>query len=166
MFCSFLGELVANPEDRLFVLTRPVKRTTYFTVKLLLAVIACCLLASLNSICVHFANEHFKADPQFVSVSLVEDTKQALTSFMIAIFGGVVGCSFRYYARPMIPTVFVMVFTLSYAVSFAFLKGTTSNETNMSDLEFFTMPLALMLPLSVVVINIGYLLNSKVNIGV
>jgi hypothetical protein len=36
-FCSVIGEIVANPNDRIFILARPVRRSFYLTAKLMLS---------------------------------------------------------------------------------------------------------------------------------
>jgi hypothetical protein len=51
LFCSVLGEIVANPNDRIFILSRPVKRSTYLTSKLLVSFTFAALFAAMISIC-------------------------------------------------------------------------------------------------------------------
>jgi hypothetical protein len=49
-FCSVLGEIIANPNDRIFILSRSVKRSVYLSAKLMLSVTIALFFATIISI--------------------------------------------------------------------------------------------------------------------
>jgi hypothetical protein len=49
LFCSVLGEIIANPNDRIFILSRPIKRSIYLTAKLILSLTFAIVFAALIS---------------------------------------------------------------------------------------------------------------------
>jgi hypothetical protein len=95
-----------------------------------------------------------------------------ITIFAMCIFGGIFGATFRYYLKDFLTSIIVLAFLMFYCIFFEVYGSTmTGNSTNtngmkyLNNLEYFYLPLCLLLPLSFCSIIVGYILNSKINIG-
>lgn len=163
-FCSVLGEIVANPSDRIFILTRVVRRSSYLLAKVLLALLIAGILAGANSIFYWRLDERLSVeDPGMYVVPW----KLCITMFTLAILGASCGVTMRFYLREMLISVVILVVSLSYVVGFVMANATEQPPVMQANNEwqYFKVPLYIFLPLSAGVLTLGFILNSKVNIG-
>ncbi|MDR1991203.1 MAG: hypothetical protein LBP70_00505 [Mycoplasmataceae bacterium] len=165
-FSSVLGEIIANPNDRIFILSRPVKRSTYLTSKLLLSATFAIVVASIISAYYLILDQWCQSKHISLYQGKMKLSYMIVVSFMLCLLGSLTGTSFRYYCREMIVSVIVLVVSMSYAIGFSF--GVTQNPDQANDLEYletFLIPLAAMLPTLSLAVGIGFVLNYKINIG-
>jgi hypothetical protein len=125
-FSSVLGEIVANPSDRIFILARSVKRESYLAAKILLSVLIASVLAGIASIF------YWELDKRVLDIpddpTYVDAYKLSMTMFVLGIFGASCGTTMRYYLREMLISVVILVITLSYAVAFAFINNSAGED--------------------------------------
>lgn len=166
-FCSVIGEIVANPNDRIFILARPVRRSFYLTAKLMLSLTFAVFFAGVVSGYYVILEKWCQSKDIVLYTGKMKYEYMILLTFILCIFGAITGTSLRYYLREMIVSVIILVFALSYAISFSF--SITQSPDRGPDLEYMEsvmLPLTMILPITIFVMGIGYGLNQKVNIGI
>jgi hypothetical protein len=167
LFCSVMGEIIANPNDRIFILSRPVRRSVYLTAKLMLSITFASVFAAVISAYYVILNKWCNSQDIVLYNGKMKYEYMIVLSFVLCIFGATCGVSLRFYLREMIVSVIILVVAISYGVSFVFaITQSPTKEPELEYLESLFIPLTLILPLSTSVVGIGYILNQKVNIGI
>jgi hypothetical protein len=166
LFCSVLGEIIANPNDRIFILSRPVKRSIYLTAKLALSITFAAFFALLISVCYIVLQKWADSKNIDLYTGQMKFQYMIASTFVLCIFGGVVGTSLRYYSREMIVSVIVLVASMSYVIGFSFpITQAPEKGPKLEYIESFIVPLTAILPITFSIMGIGYFLNHKVNVG-
>lgn len=167
LFCSVIGEIVANPNDRIFILSRPVRRSIYLTAKLMLTTTFAIFFAIVITACYLILEKWCNSKNVVLYSGKMKFEYMILLTFILCIFGGITGTSLRYYSREMIVSIIVFVVVFSYGVGFSFAVTQKPEKTpDFEYMESFFIPLTVILPICAGVLGIGYFLNQRINIGV
>lgn len=90
----------------------------------------------------------------------------------MSIFGGTLGVIFRFYLKDMLTTIIVLIVTMFYSIFFIVYSSQFTAQTlnpgklaSLTKLEYYYLPLCLLLPLTLTSIVIGYIMNHKSDIG-
>jgi hypothetical protein len=168
-FSSIIGEINANAGERIFVLSRPTTRFTYFSAKFLSSftleavmwTYILLLFWSINQVGINNNSNIFVSTQWYWAF---------FTILCLSFFGMIVGIAFRYYAREFICSVLVLLIAAFYTIVFSLFTNTSNSDLtetiHIINLEFKTLPMFFFLPVSIILCVVGFTLNTFDNVKI
>lgn len=182
-FASFISEVNSNPNERIFILSRPINRDVYLGAKFFSSLVITLCMCAISIVCIFgiywiygntyittegmekilFRDVAFKSvTPGFLGLNLLE----------LTIFGTVIGQCYRYYMRDAMASIIVLLITLMYSITFSILGFTKMDIENFNndgkelfDLQFKYLPPCLFAFGGIVLLIISFPLNRRINDG-
>jgi hypothetical protein len=169
-----ISESNSNPAERVFILARPVKRSTYLWSKICSSLCVTISL-SLTIIAIWYSSTFFFLPNVFKIYSY--NTPSAnygafvfLDIFSIVFLSTIFGSIFRNFLKNKVASILIMIFILTIYMVTDILYGTNwKNWLQINDylrLIFLWFPLFLFLPLAAIFTIIGFKLNNKEDIRI
>ncbi|MDR1235071.1 MAG: hypothetical protein LBJ97_03265 [Mycoplasmataceae bacterium] len=168
VYASMIGESNANPEERIFILTRPVKRSTYFWSKI------CCTLIVTTTLflCIFIIwliSYLAIAKSEFVGTAGYKYFPQAMLAvFILASMGAFVGTSLRYYLRNRVTSLILMFSVLLVFLLFSIVYKTSKGEPDKTYylIMYTVLPLVVFIPITSILTRVGFALNKRDDIKI
>ncbi len=176
---SMIGESNADPIERVFILARPIKRTTYLWSK----IISTFILTTFLAVCIMATwaiSAGFITDRAFQGLNPRNPSNQInfnyegiafLAIFLVATFAGAFGTIYRLYMKNKISSIIAMVFVMAiymiYTITFSTSIEPLNNQQIMDYyyIKYIGFPLVIV-AVSVGLILFGFRLNRKEDIRI
>lgn len=185
-FTCVVGELNANASERIFILSRPIRRDIYLSAKIMSSFTL--TLMSMGLIILMIFSIWWIAKPRWINMpdsnlsgwknyrsrifGAVSPGLLSLNIFELTFCGTIFGTCFRYYVREMMTSIVVMLIAMIYTITFSILtwgiqgdRSLTKELSDMFNLQFKILPPLIYVGGGIIGLIIGIIYNNRMNVG-
>ncbi|GMO16561.1 MAG: hypothetical protein Ta2E_07880 [Mycoplasmoidaceae bacterium] len=179
--CSMTGESNSDPAERVFILARPIKRSTYLWSKITSTLVISLLLSLciivmwiISVACIQpraFQSGILDGNGPIENQIFVKtddyEAKALFSIVIIAVFGSVFGTIYRSYLKNRIASMLCMIVVLLFYMVYSILNATSFHHSDalQHNIQFVAFPV-FFLSCTIILTGLGFYLNSKEDIRI